>query len=203
MTGHIGRSGALRLGLGGLCLGLAGVIGQQIHSSISLQPATSTPVAAISDAAEMEVPEAFELGPLMDYGDVIARPLFIEGRRPAIDHDQVQKEVAAVAPTSIRLVGIIDLPTGKLALIEHGTTTRIQRIAPGKDIGGWKLEEIGRDRIIVAQGDAQAEIKIKDRAMSNGSEKAQAGERAAKAPNAMARPPTPQDQSRRLSQHQD
>jgi hypothetical protein len=116
--------------------------------------------------------------PQDSYGDFVARPLFIKGRRPVVE--SVQEGTTAVVQnvdTSIvfdwELIGIYTTQRGLSALfsreIAKAAKDKYRRIALGADLDGWKLSEINQEKAIVKQGDQKkelllrkAKVKVKD-----------------------------------------
>jgi hypothetical protein len=102
----------------------------------------------------------FVMPSLNDFGEVLARPVFSETRRPAPPE-------AATAPASsapFALVGVVVSPGERHVLIEHGQPPHIDRAAEGQELDGWTLETVELDRVVLRRGDNRVELKAKGRA---------------------------------------
>ena len=102
----------------------------------------------------------FVMPPLRDFGEVLARPVFSETRRPA-----PPEAVAAPASSApFALVGVVVSPGERHVLLEHGQPPRIDRVAEGQELDGWTLEAVELDRVVLRRGDSRVELKAKGRA---------------------------------------
>ena len=145
---------ALSCALGGLIFFEieAPVLEPMANAAVQAGPVTPTPPAE---------EQSFAMPPLSEYAEVLARPVFSESRRPSTKREVVTEETQSL---SIRLVGIVVSANARHALIEHGEPQRLERIAPGQEVEGWKVEAINADRLILQRGDSRIEIKEKDTA---------------------------------------
>ncbi|HEV2552086.1 MAG TPA: hypothetical protein VGU20_32560 [Stellaceae bacterium] len=101
----------------------------------------------------------FTMSPLRDFGEVLARPVFSETRRPPAP------EAAAPGATApFALVGVVLSAKERHALLEHGLPPHIDRVAEGQEVDGWTLEAVQLDRVVLRRGDNRVEVKAKDKA---------------------------------------
>ena len=152
------RNGAPLL-LGALCCALGGLIFLEAEEPV-LEPTANAAVQP--DHAPLPPPAeepSFAMPPLSSYAEVLARPVFSEGRRPPST-----PTVAAEEPqlSSVRLVGVVVSASARHALIEHGQPPRLERIIQGQEIDGWAVEAIKTDRVVLRRGDSRIEVKAKD-----------------------------------------
>lgn len=117
-------------------------------------PSLSTGARSAADARTTETA-------LADREDVLARPLFRADRRPwqpsprgALTPSAVPVPEAAIAekqlpPLDLRLVGLVRAGEAGRALIRLGATPATRSFGRGDIIGGWRLIDIGRDRIVL------------------------------------------------------
>lgn len=113
--------------------------------------ATTAPVAA--KAAPPPVERA--LGPLAEFGETAARPLFAESRRAAA------AATAAVPPrtATLRLEGVITVGAAKHALLRDGGDGRRFRVGEGDEVAGWTVRRIERDRVVLASPDGEITLE--------------------------------------------
>jgi hypothetical protein len=90
------------------------------------------------------------LPPLATYAAIVERPLFSPSRRaPA--------SVMTIGPTvesRYRLVGIFASGSKKKAYVAEGSR-RIE-LAEGDTLDGWKVKQIGQDRVLLSSPDGEA-----------------------------------------------
>ncbi|HEX7968617.1 MAG TPA: hypothetical protein VF502_10375 [Stellaceae bacterium] len=143
--------------LSALCAVLLGIVYVELDQPAIEAPAkAAVPPTRGTDKGQAQKP-GFAMPPLRSFGDVLARPLFAETRRPPI------LSVPADARSSaFTLVGIVISARERHALVEHGQPPRVERIAEGQDIDGWTVEKILPDRVMLGRADARIEVKAKD-----------------------------------------
>lgn len=146
-----------------ICMTLVGVV----HLELSRGPDALEPTAAQGSPASRakpasQEPASFAMAGIGSYREVVERPLFLRSRRPPPE----ERRGSVVQPSSFVLVGLIIVPDGRRALIQHGEPPRLQRVTVGQAIDGWSVESILADRIVVRQGDTEEELKLKPKAPS-------------------------------------
>lgn len=112
-----------------------------------------TAAAAISAAAAEDGP--FVMPPLASYDEVTARPLFSVTRRPA-----AIARPASAAMSSLTLAGVVISRDGRVALIRQDKSPSLTRAREGQQVGGWTVQAITVDRVVVSNGAAQTELKL-------------------------------------------
>ena len=100
------------------------------------------------------------------YADLVARPLFIKGRRPVDEPSPEEAQTIAVANTfDWQLNGVYSSKKGLSALFSRSTTKvpkdNYRKIRSGADLDGWKLTEIHKDKVILKQGSQQKELLLR------------------------------------------
>jgi general secretion pathway protein N len=139
---------------GAFCLGLLIVIGAE---SLPRGSAEDDPVPVSGGVrASVGAQPVFAMPPISAYAPVLARPLFSPTRRPSAQAG------ALPASSSFTLVAIVISADDRHALLGSGQPIKVTRVAEGEDIGGWTVEAILPDRVIVRRGDQHEEIKPKD-----------------------------------------
>lgn len=149
----------------GLCLIIAG---EGLYAvTMKHRLLTSISSAKPQDYKTDELP-AIELTkqPEESYVDLVARPLFIKGRR-AVDEPRPEAEQAAVKPENFdwQLSGVYGTPKAESALFSRSKTKvakdNFRKITVGGEIDGWKLTEIDKDRALFKQGDKEKELLLR------------------------------------------
>ena len=100
------------------------------------------------------------------YVDLVARPLFIKGRKPVDEPSPEEVQNMAVANIfDWQLNGIYTTKKGLSALFSRSKSKvakdNHRRIGVGADLDGWKLTEIHQDRAILNQGNEQKELLLR------------------------------------------
>ena len=106
--------------------------------------------------------------PEESYTDLVARPLFIKGRKPVaeISLEEAQAQNMAVVKTfDWQLSGVYTTKKGLSALFSRATSKvakdNYRRIGAGADLDGWKLDKIFEDRAVLKQGSQQKELPLR------------------------------------------
>jgi general secretion pathway protein N len=116
---------------------------------------------ASTESGPAAAPESFAMPPLQSYRAVLDRPLFSQNRHPA--PPQVASQ-PLTNPSELVLAGIIITETEKVALIANNHAGSFARYSEGQAVGGWTLQSIQQDRIILTRGANQQEVKLADKA---------------------------------------
>jgi hypothetical protein len=100
------------------------------------------------------------------YGDLVARPLFIKGRKPVDEPSPEEVQTIAVANNfDWQLNGVYSTKKGLSALFSRSTSKvpkdNYRKIAAGADLDGWKLAEIHKDGVILKQGTQQKDLLLR------------------------------------------
>ncbi|MDD5114785.1 MAG: hypothetical protein PHC94_12275 [Methylobacter sp.] len=152
-----------------VCAGLLLVIaGEWLYAkSAQQQLLTSLTTAKVSDSSPDELPKiTLTEQPESSYEDLVARPLFVKGRKP-VDEPSPEQANAAAAVENFdwQLNGIYTSNKGQSVLISRAKTSQAKikhrRITVGEELDGWKLTEIGNDKVILIQGGEQKELLLR------------------------------------------
>jgi len=100
------------------------------------------------------------------YVDLVARPLFIKGRKPVDEPSPEEVQNMAVANIfDWELNGVYTTKKGLSALFSRSKSKvakdNYRRIGIGADLDGWKLTEIHQDKAILNQGNGQKELLLR------------------------------------------
>ncbi|MBL6986094.1 MAG: hypothetical protein ISR72_03440 [Methylobacter sp.] len=151
------------------CIGLCLIIaGEWMYASyIRHLLLTSINSEQLQNNKTDELPE-IELTkqPEDSYVDLVARPLFIKGRKP-VDEPSSTAEQAATKPESFDwdLAGIYGTQKTVSVLFSRSKTKvakdNHRKITVGDEIDGWKLTEINKDRVVLKQDDKVKELLLR------------------------------------------
>jgi hypothetical protein len=100
------------------------------------------------------------------YGDLVARPLFIKGRKPVNEPSPEEAQTFAVANNfDWQLNGVYSTKKGLSALFSRSKSKvpkdNYRKITAGSDLDGWKLTEIHKDSVILKQGSQQKDLLLR------------------------------------------
>ena len=108
----------------------------------------------------------FLMKPKEQYAQQVERPLFIQTRRPLPPPEPVD-ETPAPAPKTppgkirAKLMGIIDVPSGRKALIYDIKKRRYVSLQEGEKINGWRLTSLSSGKAVLRQGLSTEEILLR------------------------------------------
>jgi hypothetical protein len=126
---------------------------------ILLPPAAPVfpPPAPAAISARQSTPPVPSLDP-QNYLTIDARPVFASSRRPP--PPGAAAPAAGPPPVTFSLVGVIDAPDEKFALVvDSGNQTAI-KLSQGGSIDGWTVARIDHSSILVQSGSTFETIKI-------------------------------------------
>jgi hypothetical protein len=147
------------------------IIGEWLYAVWAQKQALTSTTAAETKMSQDKMP-VVELTrqPEQSYADLVARPLFIKGRRP-VDEPTPEEELAQQAKAAVtdvfdwQLSGVYTTKKGLSALFSRDKSKVVKdnnrRISTGADLSGWKLTEIRTDRAILKQGAQQKELLLR------------------------------------------
>jgi len=151
------------------CISLCLVItGEWLYASyMRHRLLTSIISAKPQDYKTDELPE-IELTkqPEESYVDLVARPLFIKGRRP-VDEPSTEAAQASSKSESFdwQLNGVYSTKKTVSALFSRSKSKvakdNYRKITVGDDIDGWKLTEINKDKAVLKQGGKEKELLLR------------------------------------------
>ena len=147
-----------------LCLAAAGCLVWQMWQSDENAPIPAPASASDQKAVEGERKLAsFQLAPAEDFEEVLARPLFNRSRRPDLAQEKLQGGGGAgeeAAAAQISLNGVVLAGGRRVALLRLDGDPKVMHVAEGQRAGGWLIEAIRPDRIILRRGDSESEVSL-------------------------------------------
>lgn len=143
-------------------------IGEWFYFSAAQQELLTAAMTVKTPEYESDELPTMELSsePESSYEDLVTRPLFIKGRKPVDEptSDQVNA-TAALENFDWQLTGIYTAKKGMSVLVSRAKSTLAKdnhrRIITGDELDGWKLTEIGKDKVVLTQGGEQKELPLR------------------------------------------
>jgi hypothetical protein len=178
-----------------VCLAAAGCLVWQMWRSDDIAPVSAAASASDQMAGEGERQLAsFQLAPAEDFEEVLARPLFNRSRRPDVVQDNLQaggggSEESPAAQISLN--GVVLTGARRIALLRLDSDPKVMHVAEGQRAGGWLIEAIRPDRVILRRGDSASEVAL-DYKRKNDAGAVQVGRRVEPAPQ--NNPPSVQEE---------
>jgi hypothetical protein len=126
-------------------------------AALAPRPARSAESAA-ANAAAVALDHTHD-----QYNDTAARPLFYPSRQPWAPLPPPPPPVVSTAPpplTDYAVIGVIVSGDTRSALIRPPGANKTITLGEGQELQGWKLEEITRDRLRFAAGDARYDMNF-------------------------------------------
>ena len=143
------------------------IIGEWFYAVQAQKQTLALTSAAETTPSDDEMPE-IELTQKSEesYEDLVARPLFIKGRKP-VDEPSPEdaQNVAEARSFDWQLNGVYTTKKGLSALFSRSTSKvpkdTHRKLSTGGDLDGWKLTEIHKDKAILKQGDQQKDLLLR------------------------------------------
>jgi len=106
--------------------------------------------------------------PEASYEDLVNRPLFVKGRKP-VDEPEPEQANNAPAPVVVNFDWAVSgIYTGKkgLSVLLSRAKSKLakdnyRKIIVGEELDGWKLTDIGKDKVTFIQGSEQKELTLR------------------------------------------
>ncbi|HZT89845.1 MAG TPA: hypothetical protein VFA12_17885 [Stellaceae bacterium] len=140
----------MQLTLGGVCLALLALIGAELAW---LGPAPVDAIGTDRSGSPATPRPVFTMPPPAAFAEVVARPLFSPDRRPGARAEGLP------ASSAFRLVAIVVSGQDRHALLGVGQPMKVVRVREGQEVGGWTVEAIQPDKVIVRRADLREEVK--------------------------------------------
>lgn len=157
------------------CLAAGGFLAWQVMQSDGVGPLPNGVAAEKAVEVDSDL-DAYELGPPERYEDVLARPLFNQSRRPDPPREKLQVgggETAEASAARISLSGVVLTRGKRVALLRLDNDPKLMHVAEGQQAGGWLIEVVRADRVVLRRGDSRTEVGLQYK-RSNAAESAPA-----------------------------
>ncbi len=143
------------------------IIGEWLYA-VQAQKRTLAPTTSRETKISLDEMPGIELSRQTEesYADMVARPLFIKGRKPVDEPSREEAQGFAAANTfDWQLNGVYSTKQGLFALFSRSTSRvpkdNYRKITADADLDGWKLTEIHKDRVLLKQGGQQKELLLR------------------------------------------
>jgi len=157
---------------------------------VFLSPAGEAEGANTQAKAQFKPPSLpmYEIGSVLDYTEIIDRPLFNEERLPAqsLDPDQSITTKPATQGRNPSLIGIILRPEKAEVLLRIPGKEDVALASLGEVIDGWKIERIEAESVILNKGGQELRLDLERTSVEIRQDK----RRTSKTTNAPIRPQT-------------
>ena len=157
------------------------IVGEWIWAAQTQKQVLTTTTSLETKKSHDEMP-SIELTqrPEESYADLVARPLFIKGRKPVDEPTPEEAQNMAVANAfDWQLNGVYTTKKGMSALFSRSTSKvpkdNYRRISVGADLDGWKLAKIFEDKAVLKQGNQQKELPLRKTKPKDSAKKSNAG----------------------------
>ena len=174
MRKHLAASNRWTWCAAALCLAAAVFLGWQIvrDDEIAVVSSVQSPDEARPAENERQL-ASFKMPPAEEYADILSRPLFNRSRRPEIAQENPQasrdNETQGTPAANISLNGVVVARGRRVALLRLDNDPKVMHVAEGQQAGGWVIEAIRADRIILRRGDTASEVALDYKRQSGGS----------------------------------
>ena len=140
------------------CVAMAAILGIEWRQFAAATPAAEAapPATAAPVAAELA---SFVPPPAERFTEIAQRPLFVPDRRPQPDDEASRTAMPLNAP-SLMVQGVVLSREGRYAVIQHGNPPKLEAVAEGATVDGWKIESMDAHRIALRAGTATIEFPI-------------------------------------------
>ena len=155
-------------GLASFCIAcILIIIGEWLYASWAEKTILTSLTSTDKKLSPDEMPH-IELNeqPEESYVDLVARPLFIKGRKP-IDEPSPEAIQNALVPVIFdwELNGVYTTANGLSALFSRSKTKvakdNYRKIGIGAELDGWKIVEIYQDKALLKQGTQEKELLLR------------------------------------------
>ena len=155
-------------GLASFCIAcILIIIGEWLYASWAEKTILTSLTSTDKKLSPDEMPH-IELNeqPEESYVDLVARPLFIKGRKP-IDEPSPEEAKNALVPVIFdwELNGVYTTANGLSALFSRSKTKvakdNYRKIGIGAELDGWKIVEIYQDKALLKQGPQEKELLLR------------------------------------------
>jgi hypothetical protein len=149
-----------------LCLAAASFLGWQMWRSDEVALVSTTqPIDETQPAEDEQQLASFKLPAAREYEDIILRPLFNRTRRPDAPREIAQaggegSDSKGTPAAQISLNGVVLTRGRRVALLRLDNDPKVMHVAEGQRAGGWLIEAVRPDRIVLRRGDTASEVAL-------------------------------------------
>lgn len=149
-----------------LMAGLVSILVYEIRfGTVNVGQTTATGSSQPSPIVSAAVP-TFALPTLDNYAESVERPLFAHDRRPhqsapVPEQPPNQRPVRQADPSRFVLSAVIMEGNTRVALLRDPTNGTLTRLKEGSSIGGWSLNEVRADSVVLSNGSTTQEVQLR------------------------------------------
>jgi hypothetical protein len=140
-------------------LALVRSVTEDVVDPVGRPPSTATDAERVHlGRAE---PLLFTMPALDSYADFRDRPLFVKTRKaPEPEKLQAAPPPPAAKLPAVEVVGLMLSRDSAVALLRTGTDPKVLSVSQGSQVGGWSVDSISADRIILSNGQQKQEVLL-------------------------------------------
>ena len=97
---------------------------------------------------------------LESYAEIVNRPLFIEGRRPIEEAEDVPALTLFSGKLELMLSGVVNTPEGMIALIQDKKKKNYQ-LKLHDAIEGWEVDSIDAEKVVMKRNNKRTELLLR------------------------------------------
>ena len=148
-----------------VCLFLGAVVYLELSTSIAPEVASNSPTE--DGATQVERPSlppetAYEPPPFEAFAEASARPIFAPSRRPPSNAPAVTTAAAPqVIAFGFELVGVLISADERMALVRQDGVTDLQRVAIGRSLNGWRIDQIEPDHVVFSADETVRRVELR------------------------------------------
>ena len=142
----------------GCCVVVASIGAIEWYQFAAAAPAPEGPPQAAAAPAAATL-ASFVPPPAERFAEIAQRPLFVPERRAQQDSEPSKPLPPPVAP-ALNVQGVVLSPEGRYAVIQHGNPPKLEAIAEGASVEGWRIEHIEAHRIAIRAGPQIIEVAV-------------------------------------------
>jgi hypothetical protein len=148
-----------------LCLAAAIFLGWQMWRTEERALVSNVqPVDKAQTVEDEQQLTSFKMPAAAEYEDIVLRPLFNRTRRP--DAPQIAQGAGdandgkGTPAAQISLNGVVLTRGRRVALLRLDNDPKVMHVAEGQRAGGWLIEAVRPDRIVLRRGDTASEVAL-------------------------------------------
>ncbi len=97
---------------------------------------------------------------ITQFNEILARPLFVEGRLPAEVPEPEKADVQQVGLPKLKLEGVVISPESRVAVVRDLTNNSLIRLSEGMIHTGWRLTKVDHSEAILERGDETHKLQL-------------------------------------------
>jgi len=103
---------------------------------------------------------SFSLPGIDEYSEMVEHPLFVEGRMPIEESEELAPVITARADLKMKYMGYVATPEGEIGMFLDETTRKYRKLEKGTVVEGWRVDALYPDRATLMQGGSKEELLL-------------------------------------------